>query len=363
MSGDGPVNRAAQSSAADVAVIVPCHDYGRFLRSCVDSVLDQDGVAVQVLVIDDASTDDTAQVAQALAGEDARVQVRRHALNQGHIRTYNEGLRWAVDSGARALLLLSADDWLLPGALRRALRLLDAHPQVGLVFGRARLALEGMAGEAPRFAPWPEPLPGLGRGGAPGDSRVLTGAEFIEACGARNAVPTPTAVVRCGVQARTGGYDPALPHTADMHMWLRLAAEADVGVLADEQAAYRCHASNMSRAWAADSRLPDLQARQDAIASFLAGPGAGLPQAPRLRRHLHRALARDALSAASGALDAGQPAASQRLAQLALRASPEVRRTGAWLRWRLKRRLGPRWWRRLSLDRLGAAWRRLRTPA
>jgi hypothetical protein len=46
-------------------------------------------------------------------------------------------------------------------------------------------------------------------------------------------------VVRSTVQARTGDYDATLPHTADMHMWLRLAAAAAVGVLADEQAAYR----------------------------------------------------------------------------------------------------------------------------
>lgn len=356
----------------DVAVIVPCHGYGRFLRSCVDSVLGQDGVAVRVLVIDDASPDDTAEVAQSLVREDDRVQLRRHAVNRGHIHTYNEGLRWAVDSGARALLLLSADDWLLPGALARAMRLLKSHPEVGFVFGRARIAMQAAAGaegaaaaegQTLTFQPWPEPLPGLGRGGGPGAWRVLSGPDFIEACGARNCVPTPTAVVRCTVQARTGGYEPTLPHTADMHMWLRLAAEAGVGVLADEQAVYRCHAANMSSAWYAGSRLPDLQARRAALEAFLADAGAQLPQAARLRRHLRLALARDALSAASGAFNAGQRAASAELERLALDASADVRRTGAWLRWRTKRAFGPTWWHRLGLDRLAQARRQRREAA
>ena len=51
-------------------------------------------VDVRVLIIDDASTDDTPEVAAALAAEDARVEFRRHAVNRGHIATYNEGLEW-----------------------------------------------------------------------------------------------------------------------------------------------------------------------------------------------------------------------------------------------------------------------------
>ena len=74
-----------------VDVIVPCYNYGRFLRECVESVLGQP-VDVRVLIIDDASTDDTPEVAAALAAEDARVEFRRHAVNRGHIATYNEGL-------------------------------------------------------------------------------------------------------------------------------------------------------------------------------------------------------------------------------------------------------------------------------
>ena len=76
---------------------------------------DAGGVDVRVLIIDDASTDDTPQVGQTLASTDSRVQFRRHDANKGHIATYNEGLLgWAA---ARYSLLLSADDALVPGAL------------------------------------------------------------------------------------------------------------------------------------------------------------------------------------------------------------------------------------------------------
>src|SRR4051794_13884437 len=111
-----------------VSVIVPCYNYGRFLEQCVGSVLSQDGVDVEVLVIDDASPDGSAEAARAL-GRDPRVQVSCHAENRGHIATYNEGLAWARGD---YLLLLSADDCLTPGALTRAATLMDAHPAVGL---------------------------------------------------------------------------------------------------------------------------------------------------------------------------------------------------------------------------------------
>ena len=73
-----------------VDVIVPCYNYGRFLRECVESVLTQP-VDVRVLIIDDASTDDTPEVAAALAAEDGRVEFRRHAVNRGHIAYLQRG--------------------------------------------------------------------------------------------------------------------------------------------------------------------------------------------------------------------------------------------------------------------------------
>src|SRR4051812_45731281 len=100
-----------------VSVVIPCYNYGEYLAACVDSVLAQAGVDVEILVIDDASTDDSARTATAIAGRDPRVEVRVHRANIGHIRTYNEGLAWA--SGDYTVLL-SADDLLAPGALRRA---------------------------------------------------------------------------------------------------------------------------------------------------------------------------------------------------------------------------------------------------
>src|ERR1700754_2370869 len=100
-----------------VDVVIPCYNYARYLRGCVSSALDQPGVDVRVLVIDDASSDETASVGRDLARSDGRVTFRRHESNKGHIATYNEGLiGWST---ADYTALLSADDLLAPGSLGR----------------------------------------------------------------------------------------------------------------------------------------------------------------------------------------------------------------------------------------------------
>ncbi len=92
-----------------IDVVVPCYNYARFLRPCVESVLSQQHVDIRMLIIDDASSDDTELLAHGLVAQDQRVQFRRHASNLGNIATYNEGIEWAAGD---YFLLLSADDYL-----------------------------------------------------------------------------------------------------------------------------------------------------------------------------------------------------------------------------------------------------------
>jgi glycosyltransferase involved in cell wall biosynthesis len=117
---------------AKVDVVVPCYNYARFLERCVRSVLNQSVKDVRVLIIDDASSDESLLVARKLAQADPRVTVVGHAENRGHIDTYNEGIDWV---SAEYCLLLSADDLLVPRALERAVGVMDANPDVVLTFG------------------------------------------------------------------------------------------------------------------------------------------------------------------------------------------------------------------------------------
>lgn len=311
-------------------VIIPCYRYGHFLRRCVESVLNQAGVEVRVLIIDDASPDQTATVAAQLAAQDWRVQFVRHDTNRGHLTTYNEGLDRA--SGDYTLLL-SADDLLTRGALSRAGRLLNAYPGVGLVYGRqitfgtdAELTEEYVA---PDECGW----------------RVVPGNEFLETVCASgsNPVATPTAVVRTWLLKEVGGYRAELPHTADMELWMRLANRAAVGILDTDQAFKRMHPHNMQRQYVLES-VKDLQQRKVAFDLFFRYCGRHQPGRHRLENLAHQSLAEEAFWAASRAFDAGNLAGCQTLTRFALALSPDLRSRAEWSRFCWKRRLGPRLW-------------------
>jgi glycosyltransferase involved in cell wall biosynthesis len=312
-----------------VDVIIPCYNYGRYLPGCVHSVLGQEGVDVRVLIIDDASPDDSGAVAEELARQDGRVEARRHAANRRHIATYNEGLDWAAGD---YLLLLSADDLLAPGALRRAASLMDAHPEVGLTYGRqVRFSSDvpPTAGPATADCGW----------------RILSGGEFLEwCCGTgQNPVATPTAVVRTALQKRLGGYRKELPHTADMELWLRIAAHAAVGVIDADQAYKRMHPSNMQHQYLG-SGLGDLPHRHAAFEALFSEYGSRLPDAPRLRARATATLAEEAFWAASRAFERGDLPSYQQCLDCAARLNPGLRTQPLWARLRWKRRMGPWIW-------------------
>jgi glycosyltransferase involved in cell wall biosynthesis len=343
--GEGTLNR--------VDVVIPCYNYGRFLRQCVTSVLTQAGVDVRVLVIDDASPDTTAEVAAALAREDTRVAVIRHTTNKGHINTYNEGIEWA---SADYMLLLSADDYLLPGALSRAVGLMDTHPEVGFTFGNV-IELSDSGNEMPLesiIKPTNDP-----------DKRILEGRKLIELTGAEgNQVVTCSAVVRTELQKHLGGYREELPHAGDVEMWLRFAVHASVGFIFAYQGVYRRHNTSMSAAYYLRSddrhkykknrpldiykkngRLAHLQQMKLAFDCFSKRCKDVMPQYEDLCRRLYQGLSASAVSDASAAFNDGEMEESRQLSDFALAVCPEIKSSSAWVKLTCKRWMGARIWR------------------
>jgi glycosyltransferase involved in cell wall biosynthesis len=276
---------------SSVSVVIPCYRYGHFLEAAVSSVLDdQDGVDVRVLIIDDASPDDSARVAQDIARRRSQVEVIVHDVNQGNIATFNEGLlEWADGDYST---LVSADDRVTPGALARARDLLDAHPEVGMVYGRALWVDDGA------------PLPKV-RTEVRGWS-VWTGQEWLEHLfsQAENPLTTPEVVVRTSLQHEVGGYDPQLPKAADMELFMKLAAHAHVGFIRGvDQAFYRRHDSNMSKTV---TPLMDLRQRRSVFEVVLERYGDRLADSDHLSDLVHQQLGRESLWAAGRVYDRGR---------------------------------------------------------
>ncbi|GMA24889.1 hypothetical protein GCM10025864_26480 [Luteimicrobium album] len=246
------------------SVVVPCYNYGHFLPACVASVLDQD-VEVEIVVVEDRSTDSSGEVADALAAQDGRVRVLHNEVNLGLIGTANRGL---AEARGEFLVLLSADDLLAPGALARAERLFDADPAVGLVYGDVELFEDEVPPRRPDATPrwyvWP------GRRWA-----------RIVARTADNPISSPEAIVRRDVLDAVGPYRAEFPHTSDLKYWLESAQHADVARIAGPVAAYyRRHGDNMSAVHFGEP-LVDATERLRAFDSSDTGPTAWDARAAR----------------------------------------------------------------------------------
>lgn len=298
---------AERNPPAGVDVVVPCYQYGRFLRQCVSSVLHQKQCEVRVLIIDNASTDESAEVAQQLAAADARVEVVARRRNLGQHASFNEGIDWAR---SKYFLILCADDLLVPGALARATSLMEERPDVHLTYGRTlRIPSDG-------------PVPHVAQDGQEPEWRVSRGGEMLEqVCRAGgNFIHGPTAVVRTSVQKRVGYYRSTLAHTDDFELWMRFACVGDVAETHAVQGMQRIHPNSQC------ATMSDLGAWienfQAGFESFFAHEGASRPDAGRLRRLARRSQAEQAYWCAFSHLSRGQASSGFGLLKLAFRLSP-----------------------------------------
>jgi glycosyltransferase involved in cell wall biosynthesis len=276
-----------------VSVVIPCYNYGHFLPECVQTITNQPGIGVEVIIVDDCSPDGSAEVAARLADADDRVRLIRHARNQGHIATYNEGLAAATGD---YVALVSADDLLTPGALTRAAELLTAEPSVGFVYGRAVQFTKDVPAVRTRATGWIT---------WPGEQWLA-----LRCRSGYNVIASPEVVMRTSLMHKLGGYRPDLPHAGDLEMWLRAAAVSDVGfIVGADQALYRVHDVNMHKtvfdSGRANGKFIDLEQRVASFAAVLDEPNDQSSRHRELSAVAKRTLAKQALNYANYAYARG----------------------------------------------------------
>lgn len=122
-------------SAPLVSFVVPCYNYGRYLRECLDGVLAQEGdFSIEVIAVNDGSTDDTADILASY--RDARIRIIDRRVNRGHVFTMNEGL---VQSSGKYIVRIDPDDRHHRCFLKKTVPCLEADSSVGLAYGNINL--------------------------------------------------------------------------------------------------------------------------------------------------------------------------------------------------------------------------------
>lgn len=113
-----------------VSIIIPAYNAGAFLTDAVNSALNQTYPFIEVIIVDDGSTDTTYHIADKLAQQDPRVQVI-HKANAGQSSARNAALKIAT---GEYISFLDADDTFLPDKIEKQLDFLEDHPEYDLVY-------------------------------------------------------------------------------------------------------------------------------------------------------------------------------------------------------------------------------------
>lgn len=254
-----------------ISVLVPLYNHARYVVECLESIAASQYPRIEVLVLDDGSTDDSLAIAEAWrannAGRFAHFQLRSQT-NAGITRTLN---RLVASSQGEYLALLASDDSLLPDGLSIRHKALQAHPEWLAVFGDCHV----IDGDSKRVAD--SGISGLYAHGARPAALLRPWLIQLELI-LRWSVPGPVIMLRrqaFDAQGGVGPYDESLT-VEDRDFYLRLLARNALGYVDEPVACYRVHSSNSIRSPAARQAQLDSLARAAEKSAVVMGAVHGL---------------------------------------------------------------------------------------
>lgn len=229
--------------APQVSVVVPAYNAARYLPRTLASIVAQEGVDLEVLVVDDGSRDGTADIVRAFAGPALRYLPQQPS--GGPARPRNVGIG---EAAGELVALCDADDVMLPGKLAAAVAVFAARPEVDLVHTDFAAIDADDKVLRPRYleqyqrfrqALQPTDLPDVG---------LLAGRVLYEQLLHANFVGTSSVVMRRRTALAVGGFDETLRNADDYDLWCRLAWSGATFAFIDAvHHQYRLHGGNLSK--------------------------------------------------------------------------------------------------------------------
>jgi GT2 family glycosyltransferase len=214
-----------------IDVIIPTYNYGRFLDQCLTAVTGQTRGDFSVLVIDNASEDDTPAIMARWLKRDVRVRYLRNDCNLGHVESMKKAYRL---TGAEYVVVLPCDDLWQPSFLEQTAGALDTHPECTYAYtGWSNFFdLPDGEGHGPETKAW-----------AP--HRESGVVEDMTCLAIQNWIPLSFGLFRRSACDALGGFSPEyLPHIGDMLLWMRLSALGKAYFIKEPLGKIRTHGKN-----------------------------------------------------------------------------------------------------------------------
>jgi len=222
-------------SSPRVSVVVPNYNYARFLPQRMESILEQTYTDLEVILLDDASMDDSREVVERYAG-DRRVRIRINKQNSGSpFAQWNRGVSMAR---GEFVWIAEADDFVETKFLEHLVPLLEKDPRLGLAYCQSRVVDEtGMEIEA--FPPYLERLwPGRWRQSFRNNGRDEVARYLLNRC----TIPNASAVLfRRRAFQEAGGADESMKLCGDWLTYVRILEKWDLAYSPLPLNAFRCH--------------------------------------------------------------------------------------------------------------------------
>jgi glycosyltransferase involved in cell wall biosynthesis len=225
------------SSHPLASVIMPVHNGEAFIDEALRSLLAQTYPNLEIIVIDDGSTDRTYARAAAYA---PRVKCISRASRSGSASVpRNMGLS---ESAGEFIAFLDADDILLPDRIEKRVQFLSSHPEVGLVFGDYRNFSAAGQDDRTHFQTCSRLQKMLGES----RSLVLSSEEATAILAQENFGISGTFMIRREALKLVTGFEPTLRACEDFHFYYRLARRVPVGIINEVGMMRRLHNLNMT---------------------------------------------------------------------------------------------------------------------
>ncbi len=209
-----------------VSVCVPAYNYARFVGDAVQSLMAQTYANLEILILNNASTDATGDICSALAAQDGRIRLTHWTQTQPATASHNYLLEAAQ---GEFIAIASADDLFYADKIARQVAMLQAQPELGAAFCLVDFIdadSRSIAGYAPTFATPMRP------------DEVARGL-LDSSC-----VCMPANLLRRSSARAVGLFDSRIKRAFDYDYWMRLVQLAPIGVVPAPLMAYRIHGNN-----------------------------------------------------------------------------------------------------------------------
>lgn len=208
-----------------LSVVMPTYNGAAYLAAALESIAAQKDAAIEILALDDGSTDETLSVLRNYA---ARLPLQ--VVERGRVGSWVANTNYGLSlTHGEYVCFLHQDDCWLPGRLAALKTQVAAHPGV-VLFLHAALFIDGTGS---RLGVWRCPLPHT--------YRPLTSDRVRERLLVQNFIAIPSPLFRREAALQVGGMDERLWYTADWDFWLKLAAVGETLYDPRPRACFRIH--------------------------------------------------------------------------------------------------------------------------